>query len=210
MDVHPPHHPIRSWQEFLLHLLTITVGLLIALALEAAVEAVHHRHLVRDARENLRREIESNHQLFAKNAQNLKENRALLTHNIELLRDLRGGKKLQTPDLNWHWAWSSYRDAAWRSAREIGAVPYMDLQSIEDYSLVYSQQTYVNDIALAIVGDETKIAAPLRITQDANALQPSEIQAMLLATAEADMRMETLQSLMRFLDEDYAEALKTP
>jgi hypothetical protein len=57
VDVHPPHHPIRSWKEFLLHLVTITVGLLIALALEAAVEAAHHRHIVRDARENLRREM---------------------------------------------------------------------------------------------------------------------------------------------------------
>jgi hypothetical protein len=49
MDVQPPQQPIHSVKDFLLHLLTITVGLLIALALEAAVQYLHHRSLVRDA-----------------------------------------------------------------------------------------------------------------------------------------------------------------
>jgi hypothetical protein len=50
MDLHPPHQPIHTLKDFLLHLLTITVGLFIALTLEAAIESLHHRHLVRDAR----------------------------------------------------------------------------------------------------------------------------------------------------------------
>lgn len=31
LEVHPPHHSISGWRDFLLHLLTITIGLLIAL-----------------------------------------------------------------------------------------------------------------------------------------------------------------------------------
>ena len=50
MDVQPPHQPVRGWKDFALHLLTITIGLFIALSLEAAVQSLHHRHLVRDAR----------------------------------------------------------------------------------------------------------------------------------------------------------------
>lgn len=69
MDVHPPHQPVRGWKDFALHLLTITVGLFIALTLEAAVQSMHHRHLVRDARQNLRREIAANHARYAGNAQ---------------------------------------------------------------------------------------------------------------------------------------------
>ncbi len=45
MDVHAPHKPIHSIKEFLVHLLAITIGLLIALGLESSVEWVHHRHL---------------------------------------------------------------------------------------------------------------------------------------------------------------------
>ena len=44
LDVHPPEHGIYGVRDFFLHLLTISVGLLIALGLEASVEAIHHRH----------------------------------------------------------------------------------------------------------------------------------------------------------------------
>ncbi len=39
LDVHPPHQPVHGWRDFLIHLLTITVGLLIALGLEAVAES---------------------------------------------------------------------------------------------------------------------------------------------------------------------------
>jgi hypothetical protein len=44
LDVHASHESIHSWKDFLIHIATICVGLLIALALEQAVEAAHHRH----------------------------------------------------------------------------------------------------------------------------------------------------------------------
>jgi hypothetical protein len=59
------------------------------------------------------------------------------------------------------------------------------------------------------VRDETKVAAPLRSNPNVSALLPSDIQSMRLATAEVDIRIETLQSLMKFLDQDYTEALKS-
>lgn len=40
MEVHPPHKPIHSVKEFMVHLLAITIGLLIALGLEASVRVV--------------------------------------------------------------------------------------------------------------------------------------------------------------------------
>ena len=36
LDVHAPHEPIHGVKDFLLHLLTITVGLLIAVGLKDA------------------------------------------------------------------------------------------------------------------------------------------------------------------------------
>jgi hypothetical protein len=139
----------------------------------------------------------------------LQRNRELLAHNIEQLRDLRSGKKLQTPDLNWKWSWNSYREAAWKSARDIGAIAHMDLQTIEGYDLVYGQQGYVNEDATTLVLDEDRIGSPLRIAKDANALLPGEVQSMLLATAELDARIESLQRLMNYLDNNYVSALKT-
>jgi hypothetical protein len=45
LDVHPAHHAASSWNEFLIHITTIVLGLLVAIGLEQTVEYVHHRHL---------------------------------------------------------------------------------------------------------------------------------------------------------------------
>ena len=45
IEVHPPDEKIHGVRDFLLHLFTITIGLLIALGLEAGVERLHHHHL---------------------------------------------------------------------------------------------------------------------------------------------------------------------
>ena len=111
--------------------------------------------------------------------------------------------------LSWKWSWNSFREAAWKSARDIGAIGYMDLRTIEGYDLVYAQQSYVNDDATSLVLDEDKIGSPLRITKDVNALLPSEVQSMLLGSAELDSRIETLQRLMKSLKVNYESALKT-
>jgi hypothetical protein len=56
MDVHPPHGPLHHWKDFWIHLGTITVGLLIALALEAGAEELHHLHQRHQLEEDLRNE----------------------------------------------------------------------------------------------------------------------------------------------------------
>src|ERR1017187_917972 len=60
LDIHLPHKSIRGFSEFLLHLFTITVGLLIAVQIESFVEWRHHLHLAEEARMALRVEIENN------------------------------------------------------------------------------------------------------------------------------------------------------
>jgi hypothetical protein len=213
MDVHPPHEPIRSWKDFLLHLLTITIGLLIALGLDVAVEAMHHRHMVRDAQANLRKEISENHALYAENKRSLADNRSRLEHDIEQLRDLRAGKTPEHLDLHWGFYWGGYADAAWKTARDIGAVPYMTPEMIEQYDSIYGQQALVNEAGVGVLLAEAKAAAPLRIAKDHHDpkdLLTSDVQVMLLATAELDGTAETLQSIMKELDDEYVLALKEP
>ena len=210
MEVSPPHQPIHSWKDFLLHLLTITIGLFIALTLEAAVESMHHRHLVREARQSLRRETVDNHKLYANNVLKLQLNRSQLSHDIEQLRELRDGRKLDSANLSWGWDWNSYRDAAWKTARESGAVSYMDSDSISTYSTVYSQQDYVNATAVAILNEESRVGASLEVARDAAKLNSTEIETLLVRSAEIDLSFATLQSTMKALDDNYAEALKGP
>jgi hypothetical protein len=58
IDVHPPHHALNGWREFMLHMLTIVLGLLIAIGLEQSVEYFHHQHELREFREGLRQDCE--------------------------------------------------------------------------------------------------------------------------------------------------------
>jgi|SRR5580658_488160 hypothetical protein len=205
MDIHPPRQPIHTVKDFLLHLLTITVGLFIALSLEAAVQSVHHRHLVRDARENLHREITANNQKYAMNAKWVAENREQLARNIELLRDLRKGKKLDPANLGWHWQWNSFSGVAWRAARDNGAVSYMEPDLISSYSLIYLQQDYINSTALAIVSEESKAGAALEAAADPSNLSALEIQTLLVKSAEINLSLGTLQTTMKALEDMYIQ-----
>src|SRR5450755_2037509 len=99
----------------------ITIGLFIALTLQAGVESLHHRHLVSEARENLRREMQINRNHYADNVQNIEKNRRQLAHDIDQLRDLRSGKPIEKNALAWNWDWNGFIDASWKTARETGA-----------------------------------------------------------------------------------------
>ena len=69
-EPHAPHEPIRNWQGFLIHIATITIGLLIAIALEQFVEYLHQLH--------------QRHQLQHDLLEEAKRNRDILTTDLEL------------------------------------------------------------------------------------------------------------------------------
>jgi hypothetical protein len=64
LDVHPPHTPTHTWRDFLIHIATIVIGLLIAIGLEQTVEAIHHHREVAETREALRLERLENYARF--------------------------------------------------------------------------------------------------------------------------------------------------
>ena len=72
LDVHPPHHAATTWRDFFIHIATITVGLLIAIGLEQAVEGLHHRHQRHELEEQLHAETQRNLDLVHGNIMHLK------------------------------------------------------------------------------------------------------------------------------------------
>ena len=67
LDVHAPHESIHGWRDFFIHLATITIGLLIALGLEATVEWMHHRHGGQQTARGAGRELHENEARFRAN-----------------------------------------------------------------------------------------------------------------------------------------------
>ncbi len=73
LDIHPPHHAANTWRDFLIHIATICVGLLIAISLEQTVEAIHHHHQRHQLEERLRSEAENNIAIVQQNLVRLRQ-----------------------------------------------------------------------------------------------------------------------------------------
>lgn len=142
MEVHPPHSPIHSVKEFMLHLLAITIGLLIALGLEAGVEWIHHRHLVREARENIAQEIRDNQKNLAKELAVLPQEESQLERLMGVVGDLEHGRASK-PD-KMVWSVTRLSDSSWNTAFSTGAVAHMDYDEVRRYSQLYALQQMFN------------------------------------------------------------------
>jgi hypothetical protein len=207
LDVHPPHEPIHTWRDFFIHLVTITIGLFIALSLEAAVEWLHHRHLVREARASIRREIEENRKFAAVDLINVQQDRERIEKDIQALIALRGGAKLEHASLQYSLDWQSFSDSAWGTAQSTGAINYMDYQSAQALTGLYMQQRIVSDRGLTIFDAQSRAIAPVFFTGDPNLMSKDEIQIVLLRTADVLLDLKALGLLLKELDDQLAGEL---
>ena len=206
MDIEPPHHPIESKRDFFIHLFTITCGLLIALSLESFVEWGHHRALVREARENIRREIEDNKKVTVEDIKSVKEDEAQFEKNLEQERGLRDDPKGAHHSINSSFSWSTMSDAAWRTARDTGALAYMPYAEVQRYSDLYGQQNIVNTQAVLLIRQQLEAIAPLLMEKDAK-LSAEESDRLLHDTATVVIDLRVLGQLLVSQEGIYTDAL---
>ena len=64
LDVHAPDATVHTWRDFFIHIATITIGLLIAIALEQCVEYLHHVHQRHDLQRDLLDEAKRNRDIL--------------------------------------------------------------------------------------------------------------------------------------------------
>jgi hypothetical protein len=209
LDVHPPHEPIHTWRDFFLHLATITVGLLIALGLEGAVEYLHHRHIVAEARENIRHELELNEAAARDDQKNLETNKKNMQANLVVLRVIRSDPKaMKGKHMSYNFDWSSFNESAWISARDSGALTYMPTSEVQTYADIYNQQEVVTNQAVATFTRESEVFAPFLMEPDDSSISHDEAQGMLRETALTYARLDILRQLCEELSKAYADALK--
>lgn len=208
MDVHAPHEPIHSWRDFVLHLLTITVGLLIALGLEASVEALHHRSERLETLRNLREEITENRQTLAKNLRAIAVEKQMLETDIATLRQLRDHKAPQPRPLRFDWYWNSMGDSAWQTARETTAIALFPSDQVQTYTDTYGQQSLSNEAGIALSHSITAAAIPLTVQPDLSQLTPAQIDELMRNCAAALNQIDYLGALNKSLDPEYEDVLR--
>jgi hypothetical protein len=141
LDVHAPHESVHGWRDFFLHLVTITIGLLIALSLEGFVEWQHHRHLAHDAETSLRAEIKSNAEGMDSVLTDLHQRQATLKHDVKVLQFIvETGKNPPDQNMKVDFRIVTFDDVSWKTAQTTGALSYMPYDLARDYSGIYAQQ----------------------------------------------------------------------
>lgn len=210
LDVDPPHQAIHGWRDFFIHLGTITIGFLIALTLEAGVEALHHRHVVHEAREQIRGEIQDNQQLLNADREQLDAQSKRLRQDVAILTQLKSHSgPVDTAAFNLRYlSWSSPVPTAYQTARDTGALALMSYDYAQGFSLVYLQQALVTDQAFVYINHFQAAGIPLTVNPDITALSPAQLDQMIHDIATTLTDIQSLEFLMHGQNNNYSSMLK--
>jgi hypothetical protein len=140
LDVHPVHGKMHGFKDFLLHLFTITVGLLIALALEGCVERWHHREIRDEADSNLRQEIRDNAKEIEESHQSVLSELENVKKMMPFLEARKAGKNYDIHEIKLGYSIGQLQDASWKTAAATGALSYMDYGHVQRYAEAYQLQ----------------------------------------------------------------------
>ncbi len=142
MDIHPPH-AIHSWKDFGVQLVTITAGILIALSLEGVRESIRDRALVREARENIHREIADNKKELDGEIGAMPERARKISAALSFANDLLKTKHTEAHQVELSLEFPTLSTASWQTAERTGALAHMDYAEVQKYAAVYSFQDFL-------------------------------------------------------------------
>jgi hypothetical protein len=176
--------------EFVFHLAIVTLGVLIALLLEGALQWSQNRSLAREARANIREEIRGNSKRLDDFFALAKESTEQRRHLRQLIESLQGGKPVADATFNLRYSLTQLASAAWETAGATGALGHMAYREVRSYAGVYSVQARFQ----ALEGDLLREFS--RTTMhglDPEKMTPAELATWKnhLAGVEASMRLQT-------------------
>jgi hypothetical protein len=208
MEVHAPHKPIQSIKEFLVHLLAITIGLLIALGLESAVEWVHHRHQAQDARENIMQEVRAN-QLgvlihFKAMTNEQKRLEAILAEVIDLQM-----KRPAKPLGDFNWTYNFPVDSAWNATSSSGAIAYMHYRDVKRYSKLYDFQKLYSSYVQHYLEERHEMNVLTARLHAEGRLSDAEFESIKRIIQSEILRTMELQEMDQTLNSAYSEMLSS-
>lgn len=208
IEVHPPEGPIHSRKEFLLHIVTITIGLLIALALENAAEWVHHVHQRHEADANIAAELRDNE----KNLNDVlleapKENQNLV-RAVHFLNDRIANKKSDVSDISLGLHIASLRDASWQTANANQSLSYMEYGHVKRYAAAYALQAQFQELQKDTLTAFLTVQSNVPPDSDPTQLSPADAERAKVEVQQALARIVAIQQIGNTLQTVYVKALE--
>ena len=193
-------------KSFIRELVIITIGLLIALALNDLVEWQQHRSLVRAAESSLRTEIEGNLKTLAAIRDQIREEQAKIDDDLLILRQFRD-QPASTPNrkMSLEFKMEAFDDTAWKTAQATGAFTYMPYTEVETFSGIYYMQDEVIRAQQEAVNDALGAAAMLVTKPTGERPSPAEIGEIIPRLGVFKMRLIFLSALIDSLDQNYRQ-----
>jgi hypothetical protein len=151
MEIHRPKAS-HSWREFFIEIGTITLGILIALALESLIVSARDRHLVENARSDLRSELQGNRRDLAKVIADAGSSATLLRMVLDDAQQwLQTGSvdarsRIEQNATQLGGSVSVLSTAAWEAAGVSQAVVHMSLREAQALTKVYSATRTFNGL----------------------------------------------------------------
>lgn len=142
MDIHPPH-AIHSWKDFGIQLVTITAGILIALSLEGVRESIRDRALVREARENIHREIADNQREVENEIKAIPARSKKVETALQLANEILNGKHTEAHQVELQVDFPELNATSWQTAERTGALAHMDYTEVQKYATLYAFQEFL-------------------------------------------------------------------
>jgi hypothetical protein len=207
LDVHPPEHGIHGFRDFIVHLLTITVGLLIALGLENAVEALHHRHQRREAETTLRREIQDNRDKLVKILESSSGTRSNMVRALEYLQDRRDGRPGNASGITFAFSEGPLESTGWKTTLATGTVSFMKTSEVQKYAGAYQEQQLFEDAEGRALEHVERLDSYTQQSQDPSKLNPKDLVDAIPDVRNVISDLSAMQDLGRGTLAAYAEVL---
>ncbi len=207
LDVHPAHERISGFRDFFLHLLTITIGLLIALGLEGCVEWAHHRHLRIEADANLHQELRDNQKALSNALTSSKGEREELLTIVKFLERRRNNQHYDGHELTINFSIAGLRDASWHTASATGALSLMEYQHVQHYSEAYLIQNQFTTVQSQTLDGVLQLQSYFQYGFDPNKFPPAEAEAALKDVQRTLAHLLAMEQIGASVNNAYEEAL---
>ncbi len=208
LDVHVPDHKLGGVRDFVIHILTITVGLLIALGLEASVEALHHRHQRNEADETIRQELRENRDTLSKARAEMKVEVANMVRVLDFLEARSKGQPGDAKDLNLNFHEGPLQDSAWRTAASTGVLTYMDYAQVQKYAIAYKEQDQFEAMERQTLDEYLQLDSYVVKGFDPETLSAEDVKTALPDVRRAIAHLGGMMDVTRGTLQAYDEALK--
>jgi hypothetical protein len=211
MEIHPIHGPVLTLREFFVHLTIITLGILIALSLEGLLEWQHHRSLLREARENLAREISHNQKVIEEDLANIRQSEEQLNQIVETMQKIEKERpRSLNGSLVYRLSFGAPYSTSWNTANRSGALSYMSYDEVEKYTEIYDQQQDVIRLSQQALGPLAQLSMlNVVFAKDLKNVSDKDLEEIQRIANDALVIDQALEGASKALSDDYAKVISS-